>query len=730
MVARRFHVLHNNSNFDLDYDTDDGFEVFQFQLFSLTFVPPDQQKIYGAEHDTPLATDSDLISISEKLRLVSINDPVLEPEPESSTADFLKSDEEFARLLQAEEEALMLQQYVASEDTQQFESRVRPYVSQVLMYEDERRQEAARKTVRVEELEEKALVSLAKEGNFKPSKIEQDHAFLLQLLFWFKQSFSWVNSPSCHDCGNETKNQGMTAALPSETLYGASRVELYRCTFCSKLTRFPRYNDPMKIVETRKGRCGEWANCFTLYCRAFGYESRLILDFTDHVWTECFSQLLGRWMHLDPCEGIYDKPLLYEKGWNKKLNYVIAIAKDGVYDVTKRYTRKWHEVLSRRTMLTEPSLSSVLTNITKERRRGFASHILSIIEARDREENQQLERSLHSEDDESLSLPGRRSGNEEWRKSRLELGSDKLSSSACAVRLCIDEHVTKTYNAFYPVLYQFVEEEVTKSEAVEILGIVKGVLLDLRNYPFKTRRTPIDSVLNKPKFQKLLPSFDDLLVALSLEKKMNTDGRVEICLAGNPVLTSLALPVVLDALDDMIYNLNKCENYGKDMFQLPLLKLNRVHSGSVIASAEELPFGIVTSAFDGTRISKWEEPNGARGCWVVYKTFANKMFELVAYDLMSANDAPERDPMDWILEGSNDEGISWQVLDKQTSQFFEDRFQRRTYMINSASFPSNVFRFRFLAVRDIHSTSRLQIGSIDLYAKTSSNIGKMSTELS
>lgn len=245
-------------------------------------------------------------------------------------------------------------------------------------------------------------------------------------------------------------------------------------------------------------------------------------------------------------------------------------------------------------MLTEPSLSSVLTNITKESRRGFASQQLSIIEARDMEENQQLERSLHSEDDESLSLPGRRSGNEEWRKSRSEIGSDDLSSSSCPVRLCIDKHVTRIYNAFRPVLYQFTEEELTKSEAVEVLGITKGILLDLCNSPFKTRRAFIDSVLSNSKFQKLLPSFDDLLDALSLEKKVNTDGRVEICLAGNPVVTSLALPVVIYALDDMIYNLNKCENYGKDMFLLPLLKLNRLHSGSVIASAEELPFGIVS----------------------------------------------------------------------------------------------------------------------------------------
>lgn len=35
----------------------------------------------------------------------------------------------------------------------------------------------------------------------------------------------------------------------------------------------------------------------------------------------------------------------FPRSWNKKLNYVIAIAKDGVYDVTKRYTKKWHDVL-------------------------------------------------------------------------------------------------------------------------------------------------------------------------------------------------------------------------------------------------------------------------------------------------------------------------------------------------------------------------------------------------
>nr|GEU91395.1 peptide-N(4)-(N-acetyl-beta-glucosaminyl) asparagine amidase isoform X2 [Tanacetum cinerariifolium] len=53
--------------------------------------------------------------------------------------------------------------FAVSADNGQFEQRVCPYVNQVVMYEDPHRQEAARKTVLVEKLEEKALIALAKE---------------------------------------------------------------------------------------------------------------------------------------------------------------------------------------------------------------------------------------------------------------------------------------------------------------------------------------------------------------------------------------------------------------------------------------------------------------------------------------------------------------------------------------------------------------------------------------
>ncbi|KAL7605184.1 hypothetical protein Lser_V15G19351 [Lactuca serriola] len=708
MVARKFLIHHQDSNFDVDYDTEDGFEVFKFQLFSLTAVPPDEQKILGGDDDRVISDDSDLIAVSDKLRLVSIKD-----ENPQLGSEIVKSDEELARMLQAEEEALMFQQFGVSQDSRQFEQRIRPYVDQVLLYEDTRRQEAARKTVPVEKLEEKALVALAKEGNFKPSKSELDHAFLLQLLFWFKQTFKWVNSPPCENCGNETINQGMGAPNSSETAYGASRVELYRCRSCSRITRFPRYNDPIKLLETKKGRCGEWANCFSLYCRSFGYETRLILDFTDHVWTECYSMVLGRWMHLDPCEGIYDTPLLYEKGWNKKLNYTIAISRDGVYDVTKRYTRKWHEVLSRRNLITESALPYVLKNITRECRKNMKISI-STLDERDQNEAKELEKNLHSQENDTISLPGRLSGDKEWRTLRSELGSTSLSSSSCPIRKITDDHVSKIYDAFSPFISRLVELS-SKHKAIEGVHFVRGVLIDLKKSPFKRRRVVIDS--NEFFIRELLPSFEMMLDALSLKSNVEENGRkVEICLRDDPVRTSIALPVVFHAIDDVVFNIKKCDEFIKSSVSWPLVKVNRICCGSVLASGEELPFGIATSAFDGTRVSKWEEPNGAKGCWLIYKAKDAEVYELCSYELMSANDAPERDPRDWVIEGSDDGGASWRILDEQTAQMFDNRFQRKAYKVKLQGFFANVFRLRFLAVRDGQTNSRFQIGSIDLFA--------------
>ena len=45
-----------------------------------------------------------------------------------------------------------------------------------------------------------------------------------------------------------------------------------------------------------------------------GLDTRYILDVTDHVWAEYYSEAMQRWVHLDPCEAAYDTPHLYEVG--------------------------------------------------------------------------------------------------------------------------------------------------------------------------------------------------------------------------------------------------------------------------------------------------------------------------------------------------------------------------------------------------------------------------------
>uniref|UniRef100_A0A1I7WS10 Peptide-N(4)-(N-acetyl-beta-glucosaminyl)asparagine amidase n=1 Tax=Heterorhabditis bacteriophora TaxID=37862 RepID=A0A1I7WS10_HETBA len=127
------------------------------------------------------------------------------------------------------------------------------------------------------------------------------------------------------------------------------------------------------FVFFRKGRCGEWANCFTLIAAAVGFDVRFIYDVTDHVWTELWIPEYDTWMHCDPCENLIDRPLIYEKvsyiqfyflilsfGWGKKLSYIIAFGLDHVHDVTWRYSRHHREVITRRTSVREPVLANFL----------------------------------------------------------------------------------------------------------------------------------------------------------------------------------------------------------------------------------------------------------------------------------------------------------------------------------------------------------------------------------
>eukprot|EP00762_Andalucia_godoyi_P003209 ANDGO_01032.mRNA.1 Peptide-N(4)-(N-acetyl-beta- glucosaminyl)asparagine amidase len=236
--------------------------------------------------------------------------------------------------------------------TRQMESRLETYAQQVFEYES--------KDTHAMYLGKMPLSKWRTAG----TKME----LLEDMMKWFKHEFfSWVNSPACSSCGKGTSLSGVCEPSQEELYYKAGRVELHRCADCGTVTRFPRFNSAVKLCQTRCGRCGEWAQAFTACCRALGYPARFVMDFTDHVWTEVYLEDEQRWIHTDCCEDIRDAPLVYESGWGKKLSYIFSFSVEEVRDVTKRYTRRYSEVLSRRTMMPEDDLERLVEKLNLSR---------------------------------------------------------------------------------------------------------------------------------------------------------------------------------------------------------------------------------------------------------------------------------------------------------------------------------------------------------------------------
>ena len=98
-----------------------------------------------------------------------------------------------------------------------------------------------------------------------------------------------------------------------------------------------RHNDPLEILAYGKGRCSEFSVLFTALCLAHNYRARLILDMSDHVWTEVWDNRQKRWVHVDPSQKKIDDPKMYERDWKKNLKEVYALENGHVENVTKTY---------------------------------------------------------------------------------------------------------------------------------------------------------------------------------------------------------------------------------------------------------------------------------------------------------------------------------------------------------------------------------------------------------
>ena len=82
---------------------------------------------------------------------------------------------------------------------------------------------------------------------------------------------------------------------------------------------------------------------------------------------------------------------------------------------------------------------------------------------------------------------------------------------------------------------------------------------------------------------------------------------------------------------------------------------------------------------------------------------------LTHYAITSANDAPERDPVRWILLGSND-ADTWTELDVRTAEVFASRLERREFTVDTTEF------YRHYLLRMENATGGvLQIAELELH---------------
>lgn len=169
-----------------------------------------------------------------------------------------------------------------------------------------------------------------------------DDTIVRNLLHYFKNSFfSWVTKETCLKCHSldHMVMTGVSAAqVPNSD--DCSSIEDWQCSACNTRVPFRRINNPARLLETRRGRCGEWACCFMLCLAAvLGDDSRIryVWNHEDHVWCEYYSLSHERWIHLDPCEAAYDEPHLYCSNWGKRMSLVVGLGRHHAADLSAKY---------------------------------------------------------------------------------------------------------------------------------------------------------------------------------------------------------------------------------------------------------------------------------------------------------------------------------------------------------------------------------------------------------
>ncbi|MFT6988101.1 MAG: hypothetical protein ACJASL_000061 [Paraglaciecola sp.] len=120
-----------------------------------------------------------------------------------------------------------------------------------------------------------------------------------------------------------------------------------------------------------------------------------------------------------------------------------------------------------------------------------------------------------------------------------------------------------------------------------------------------------------------------------------------------------------------------------------------------------------TMAFDDDTNTKWLDNGGVPyvedPSWVQLD-FANPRI-VNNMSITSANDGPERDPENFTLVGSNDAGVTWEVVESFIGESFDERFERKLFEMNNG-FAYSTYRLNI--TKNKGDSNLMQIAEIEL----------------
>ncbi|WP_462154187.1 discoidin domain-containing protein [Pseudoalteromonas piscicida] len=135
-------------------------------------------------------------------------------------------------------------------------------------------------------------------------------------------------------------------------------------------------------------------------------------------------------------------------------------------------------------------------------------------------------------------------------------------------------------------------------------------------------------------------------------------------------------------------------------------------------------------AFDGDPQTKWLDHNDWQGppteeapSWIQVD-FPTQQAISGVY-ITSANDAPERDPENFSLLASNDEGASWINLGNVVGASFEARFERQGFVFGNAQ---KYTSYRIAVTKNKNNDGLLQIGEIQFVGPVYPSVDHTDTE--